>query len=218
MNARDAEPVKLAPWQEQLAATIYMQHHPPLVKVAMRLSRHLPSAKRPDYVQDVRGRTLETIRNRIAEGRVTSIDWPQYLSRLPGHVLSDYLRRLATPQGSCFRSPDFVSLERRVRDIGGGSVNPLQVDDRFWNAVRRAVDHDLHYPAFELAHRYGLTAPQISAELGIPVTTVKNRIHHARVRLEESGQEEVLSQLAALTIRAHEMHERVVVLPRRQGD
>lgn len=86
---------------------------------------------------------------------------------------------------------DTMRTERRPTQGGhapetDAAVEPVSFE-RTWETfeVRRAVDalSDGERQAVELSHRIGLTHEQIAAQLGVPIGTVKSRLHRAHRRL-----------------------------------
>jgi len=149
---------------ETAFSKLVRRHHPLVFRVCLKILRHR---------QDAEDATQETF------------------SRFAKHVDQWDVRRplepwLVTIAGN--RSKTFLA-KRRAHQSLSGMLEPT-TDEA--NAVRRAdgLREELALAlasvperqkfAFELFHEYGMSYPQIAAEMGCPVGTVKTWVHRAR--------------------------------------
>lgn len=94
-----------------------------------------------------------------------------WLARIAGHVARDAARRLARER------------EREASAVEAAVSEPVSPDDARWIWDEVARLSPLLRQALELRYRGGLSYAEIAARLGVPLSTVRGRIHEARTAL-----------------------------------
>ncbi|OIO24435.1 hypothetical protein AUJ14_06125 [Candidatus Micrarchaeota archaeon CG1_02_55_22] len=196
--------------QERIARSIFGEHIGGVERIARSLSGRLQTvADREDYLQDVRIRTLQTIRHRVAERRL--INWPPYLSTIPNSII------LTRHKFEGRQAHD--SFEDRVRDIGRVTkLEPQETaSELVWHLVREAIGHPQMAETFETVHRHGLSYSEAAARLNRPVGTIRSQMNRATAKLAASEQADHIARLAAEINRVHEEILHTVILQTKHG-
>ncbi|MHB9144655.1 MAG: RNA polymerase sigma factor [Symbiobacteriia bacterium] len=168
----------------EAAVTLVQRHYPRTLNFLYRLTGTRDQAE--ELTQEVFARLT-----RYVAGETDPIeDMPAWLNRVALNLWRDWVRREARQREKGMRDGDADLAQLAAPD----AVEPAALDRWLQQMVRQAVLEldPKHREVLVLCHYQGLSPGEAAALLGVPVGTVKSRIHYAvrvlRRRLGPVGQ------------------------------
>lgn len=155
----------------EAAVTLVQRHYPRTLNFLYRLT----GAR--DQAEELTQEAFARLTRYVAGGEDIIDDVPAWLNRVALNLWRDWVRREARQRAQGLRDGDAGLDTVPAPD----AVEPAALERWLREAVRQAVLEldPKHREALVLCHYQGLSPGEAAALLGVPVGTVKSRIHYA---------------------------------------